>query len=131
MSDSAVKSPSSHRYEMVDHDHGAGGFGKVSKQRDTVLDRFVAVKDLHWPDNAELRERFAREAKVLARFSHPSIPSIYDVKFSDDRMTIYFEFIEGCSLSQIIKSDAPLRLRSAGLVHPGRVRRSGTPTEPE
>src|SRR5437763_1494625 len=107
MSNSQAISTDTSRYEMVDQEHGEGGFGKVSKQRDKILGRLVAVKDLHWPENPELRERFAREAKVLARFSHPSIPAIYDVKFNDDRMTIYFEFIEGNSLSQIIKSDAP------------------------
>jgi serine/threonine protein kinase len=95
------------RYEIVDDEHGEGGFGKVSKQRDTVLERYVAVKELNWPEHPELRERFVQEAKLLARLSHPSIPSIYDVKFNDDRMIIYFEFIEGHALGQIIKSDAP------------------------
>jgi serine/threonine protein kinase len=107
MQDSVVNSPKTRRYVIVDNEHGEGGFGKVSKQHDTELDRYVAVKELHWPDNAEARERFAREAKVLARFSHPSIPAIYDVEFSDDKMILYFEFIEGDALSQIIKSDAP------------------------
>jgi serine/threonine protein kinase len=90
------------RFEIIEDTHGSGGFGHVSKQRDKELDRIVAVKDLRFLDDPELRERFMREAKTLARMSHPNIPAIYDVKFRQERMTIYFEFIAGKSLGRLI-----------------------------
>ena len=60
---------------------GAGGMGEVYKARDTRLDRFVAVKILpsHLADSPELRERFEREAKTIAKLNHPHICTLYDV----------------------------------------------------
>jgi serine/threonine protein kinase len=92
------------RYEVIDDSHGEGGFGKVSKHRDKALDRFVAVKQLRILKDAEAAERFKREAKALARMSHPNIPAIYDVQFSEDQMYILFEFIEGKPLRELIKA---------------------------
>jgi serine/threonine protein kinase len=91
------------RYEVIDDEHGEGGFGKISKQHDKLLDRVVAVKQLRLLADTDARERFQREAKALARMTHPNIPAIYDVKFAKDRMSIYCEFIEGQSLRAIIE----------------------------
>lgn len=94
------------RYEIVDESHGKGGFGKVSKQRDKFLDRFVAVKQLHLIDDKEAKARFEREARTLARMSHPNVPAIYDVKFYGDSMHVYFEFLDGQTLSELIAQGA-------------------------
>lgn len=94
------------RYEIIQEAHGEGGFGRVSKQRDLLLDRLVAVKQLRLLEDAEARARFQREAKALAKMGHPNIPAIYDVKFGDDRMEIYFQFIEGRPLREMIKDGA-------------------------
>ena len=90
------------RYETVEDVHGEGGFGRIQKQQDKLLNRLVAVKELKLLDDAEARERFAREAKTLAKMSHPNIPSIYDVEFLTDSMRIYFQFIHGADLRKII-----------------------------
>lgn len=95
------------RYELLDDSHGKGGFGQVSKRKDKILERLVAVKELRLLDDESAKERFRLEAKTLARLSHPNIPAIYDVDFGPDRMLIYFEFIEGKSLSKLIK-ESPL-----------------------
>jgi serine/threonine protein kinase len=92
------------RYEIIDESHGAGGFGRVSKRRDRILDRLVAVKQLRMLQDEEARERFKREAKALAKMGHPNIPAIYDVKFADDQMEIYFQFVEGRALRDVIKA---------------------------
>src|SRR5438093_13655311 len=91
------------RYELVLDAHGEGGYGRVSKRRDKILDRFVAVKQLKLLKDDDARERFRREAKALAKMSHPHIPAIYDVRFTDELMEIYFEFAEGRPLRDIIK----------------------------
>ena len=61
-------------YEIVSS-IGAGGMGEVYKAKDTRLDRTVAVKVLpsHFSGNAELRERFEREARAISSLSHPHI----------------------------------------------------------
>lgn len=83
------------RYELIAADHGEGGFGRIAKRRDKLLDRFVAVKQLRMLDNQEARERFKREAKALARMTHPNVPAIYDVQFDEDQMFICFAFGRG------------------------------------
>ena len=93
------------RYEIIQDAHGEGGFGCVSKRRDKILNRLVAVKQLKMLKDDDARERFRREAKALAQMGHPHIPAIYDVQFEDNRMEIYFEFVEGCALRELIKQE--------------------------
>ncbi|MEN6488754.1 MAG: protein kinase [Smithella sp.] len=97
------------RYEIVATATGEGGFGKVDKAQDKVLERCVAIKTLDPlfktnPSNEDI-ERFRREAKTLARLSHPNIPAIYDVQFSeaDKIFKIIFEWIEGISGRESLK----------------------------
>ena len=60
---------------------GAGGMGEVYRARDTRLDRFVAIKVLPGPfaSDPERRQRFEREARVVASLSHPHICALHDV----------------------------------------------------
>jgi eukaryotic-like serine/threonine-protein kinase len=67
------------RYHVLDK-LGEGGMGAVYKARDTKLDRVVAVKvlpagRLH---DSDAVVRFQREAKALARLSHPHIIQAFD-----------------------------------------------------
>ncbi len=85
---------------------GRGGMGSVYKARQKGLDRLVALKimpataakDPSWP------ERFAREARALARLSHPNIVGVYD---SGETEGVYFfamEFVDGVNLRQMIRA---------------------------
>lgn len=59
---------------------GQGGMGAVYQARQPALDRYVALKIIH-PQIAHdvtFAERFAREARTLARLSHPHIVAVYD-----------------------------------------------------
>lgn len=60
---------------------GAGGMGEVYTARDTRLDRTVAVKILpaDFAADADRRQRFEREARVIASLSHPNICALHDV----------------------------------------------------
>ena len=89
------------RYETIEDAHGEGGFGKISKYRDTELERLVAVKELRLLDD-DAKERFRREAKTLARMNHPNIPAIYDVEFGPEKMRIFFAFVDGKPLREMI-----------------------------
>ena len=60
---------------------GEGGMGEVYQATDTRLDRTVAIKVLpeHVASDADLRQRFEREAKTIASLNHPHICTLYDV----------------------------------------------------
>src|SRR5512132_1743800 len=60
---------------------GAGGMGEVYRARDTRLERTVAIKVLpsHWADDAEMRQRFEREAQTIASLNHPHICTLHDI----------------------------------------------------
>ncbi len=90
------------RYELLAR-ISKGGMGAVWRAYDRRLRRDVAVKLLHpWiAEDAELRRRFAREARVLAPLEHEHIVRLYD--FGDDPETpfLVMELIEGASLGEV------------------------------
>ena len=57
-------------------------------------------------------ERFKKEAKILAQFSHPYIPAIYDVDFDsqNSRFSIIFEWIDGTNLNKYLRSNGALTI---------------------
>src|SRR6185436_5746133 len=98
--------------------HAEGGFGKILRGRDNVLERDIAVKVLSPLASAitdNHLERFRREAKILASLSHPNIPSIYDVKFDKSEFLIFFQFIHGKTLRQLLDKEGAAPLTQARL----------------
>lgn len=88
---------------------GMGGFGVVYKARDLKLDRMVAIKFLHAPLNRTHRDRFEREARMLANLSkHPGIVQIFT--WGEDAGEPFFvlEYLEE-------SGDSLLRKRATGL----------------
>jgi class 3 adenylate cyclase/predicted ATPase len=88
---------------------GAGGFGTVYLGHDTELDRPVAIKVLHaGPDvpHAE-SERFLKEARRLARLSHPGIVTVHDVGVHEGQVYIISDYLEGLDLSEWLKRNSP------------------------
>nr|MDP9266940.1 serine/threonine protein kinase [Acidobacteriota bacterium] len=81
---------------------GAGGMGEVYRARDTRLDREVAVKILPstMSENADIRERFEREARAVSKLSHPNICILHDVGREGDVDFIVMEYLEGETLEQ-------------------------------
>jgi eukaryotic-like serine/threonine-protein kinase len=94
-------------YEIVSP-LGSGGMGVVYKARDTKLGRFVALKFLRGDerDGNVARARLLREAKNASSLNHPHIATIYEVGESDGRAYIAMEFVEGRSLSEVIRRDS-------------------------
>jgi eukaryotic-like serine/threonine-protein kinase len=90
---------------------GAGGMGEVYRARDTRLDRIVAIKVLpaHLADKPELRERFEREARVVASLNHPHICVLHDIGQQDGIDFLVMEYLEGETLAQrLLKGPLPL-----------------------
>ena len=69
---------------------GRGGMSSVYLGEDPVMDRFVAVKVLppEFLHHPSFRERFDREAKIIAALEHPAILPIYD--YGEDQGLPYF-----------------------------------------
>ncbi len=83
---------------------GRGGMGTVYRAQDTLLDRQVAVKVLADELSADpaLRDRFVREARIIARMSHPNLPQIHFVGRSEGRLFFAMEWIDGESLEALL-----------------------------
>src|SRR5499433_135851 len=88
------------RFVILDH-VGSGAMGEVFPAYDSELDRKVAIKLLHddaGPRSDELRPRLAREAKALAKLSHPNVVHVYDTGVHDGRTFVAMELVAGRTL---------------------------------
>lgn len=91
---------------------GRGGMGAVYKARQTALDRLVAIKVLppQVGRDPAFAERFSREAKALARLSHPRIVAVHDagsvaLPGTNDRLYYFvMEYVDGASLRDVIRA---------------------------
>ena len=97
---------------------GAGGFGTVYLAHDTELDRPVAIKVLRGGRNApnDEAERFLKEARRLARLSHPGIVTVHDVGLHEGQVYIVSDFLEGPDLAGWLKQHIPSWHESARIV---------------
>src|ERR1700758_4567345 len=87
---------------------GAGGMGEVYRARDTRLDRTVAIKVLptHLSDNAELKQRFEREARTISSLNHPHICHLYDIGSYEGTDFLVMEFLDGETLADRLRKGA-------------------------
>jgi len=85
---------------------GRGGMGAVYKARQPGLDRLVALKILpRQVGDTTFAERFAREARALARLNHPNIVAVYDFgRTGDGLFYLVMEYVDGVNLRQAIRS---------------------------
>ena len=85
---------------------GQGGMGAVFKARQKHLDRMVALKILptELSGDADFAERFSREARALARLSHPNLVTVFDFGQAGPFHYICMEYIEGANLRQVLKT---------------------------
>jgi eukaryotic-like serine/threonine-protein kinase len=95
------------RYMILDL-IGRGGMGQVYAAYDPKLDRQVAVKLLHaqhvgaWPTD-EAQSRLLREARAIARLSHPNVVAAYDAGTWEGHVFIAMEFVEGQTLADWLR----------------------------
>jgi serine/threonine-protein kinase len=96
------------RYTIIEK-IGSGGMAMVYRAKDEKLDRDVTFKVLreeHLSDN-EFIKRFNIEARAAASLSHQNIVSVYDVGNDGDIYYIVMEYIDGCTLKELINRKAP------------------------
>ena len=77
--------------------------------RDRSLDRPVAVKELvpEFATDPSFVERFRREAQAAANLSNANIVGVFDWGAQDGTYFIVMEYVDGPSLSQVLRSDGP------------------------
>jgi serine/threonine-protein kinase len=92
-----------------------GGMAQVYLARDRSLDRPVAVKELvpEFATDPSFVERFRREAQAAANLSHPNVVGVYDWGAQDGTYFIVMEYVDGPSLSRVLRSDGPFHPRRA------------------
>jgi hypothetical protein len=95
---------------------GAGGMGEVYRARDTRLERTIAIKILSVAGSgltdASRIERFRREARAVARISHPNICTLHDVGQEGLITFLVMEYVEGVTLADRLL-DGPLSMPAA------------------
>jgi len=92
------------RYRL-DAQIGTGGMSTVFRAFDVVLERPVAVKLMHREiaDDEQQLERFRREARHVAQFSHPHVVNVIDAGEDGGRPFIILEYVEGETLKDRIR----------------------------
>ncbi len=95
---------------------GRGGMGTVYRATHLTLDRVVAVKVIN-PEfimNQDVMQRFAREARLMAKLRHPRAAMIYDSgTLPDGRLFIVMEYVEGTTLADILRRDGKIPFKKA------------------
>ncbi len=95
-----------------------GGMSTLYLGRHREMGRQVVVKQLH-PHLARdqaLVKRFEREARILGGLRHPNIVDIIDFFQHQDASYIVLEYIEGCSLNELLGRRSPLPVTVAAFV---------------
>ena len=89
---------------------------EVYKAHDPSLDRFVALKVIlpHLASDPEFALRFATEARLAARLSHPNVVTIYEIDMVDGQQFLTMQFVPGPTLAGYIA-------RSGALVSPNGI----------
>ena len=88
------------RFVMIDL-LGGGGMGEVFLCYDPELDRRVAVKllrTLRGGREGEAPARLLREARTVARLSHPNVVTVHDVAMWEGRVFLAMEYVAGPTL---------------------------------
>ncbi|WP_206307303.1 MULTISPECIES: Stk1 family PASTA domain-containing Ser/Thr kinase [Streptomyces] len=99
----------------VDARIAVGGMATVYRAVDTRLDRLVALKVMHpaLAADASFVERFIREAKSVARLSHPNVVGVYDQGAQGAYVYLAMEYVAGCTLRDVLRERGALRPRAA------------------
>lgn len=101
-------------YELLDV-VGQGGMGRVYRARDTRYDRVVALKVIleHEQQEEDFVKYFRREAELVGRMNSPHIVPIHGYGDVDETAYLDMRYVDGMSLSQIVRQFGPASFRTA------------------
>jgi serine/threonine protein kinase len=92
---------------------GKGAMGAVHRAFDPVLEREVALKVMlpRIADDPEHKRRFEREARAVARMSHPNVVTVFDLGYhTDGSPYIVMELLKGRDLLQTLRAEPAFSL---------------------
>ncbi len=94
------------RYE-IQSEIGRGGMAAVYLAHDPNFRRNVAIKLVsgNLEHNEDFRERFEREARLIARIEHPAIVPVYDFGDHNGQLYLVMRFMQGGTLADRIKKE--------------------------
>jgi tRNA A-37 threonylcarbamoyl transferase component Bud32/tetratricopeptide (TPR) repeat protein len=107
---SSIEQQTLGRY-LIEREIGKGAMGKIYLAFDPKLDRRVVIKTVCFnlaasaADTAALKDRIYREARAIAKLSHPNIVVVYDVEDDKELSYIVMEHLEGRDLRQALQSE--------------------------
>jgi len=87
----------------------SGGMADVYKALDMQLERFVAIKIIRreYEDQELFVKRFIREAKIVAKLTHPNIVRIIDFGYEEKTPYLVMEYIPGGTLKDLLGKPMP------------------------
>jgi len=93
------------RYELR-QELGRGGMATVYRAYDPLFEREVALKILNREllDDPQVRERFERETKIIAKLEHAAIVPVYDVSRDHTQLFFVMRYMSGGSLTEQIQN---------------------------
>ncbi|EDM81550.1 serine/threonine kinase family protein [Plesiocystis pacifica SIR-1] len=93
---------------VIERRLGAGGMGEVYLAHDPELGRHVALKQVRAARTSPAeRERLRREARALARLSHPNVVQVHEVGDDGGETYLAMEFVEGQTLREWLEPARP------------------------
>ena len=99
---------------LLTEELGRGVFGRVFVARDPDLQIDVALKVIRTPKSDE--SQGLKEARLLAKVSHPNVVRVYRVERIADEVGIAMELIRGRTLSQVVHTTGPLAAHEAAVI---------------
>ncbi len=93
---------------------GKGAMGQVYLAKDEMLEREVALKVMvaSIADDEELKQRFNREAKAVARMQHPNVVNVFDLGYhTDGSPYMAMELLRGEDLQKAMRQTPPMTVQ--------------------
>ncbi len=90
------------RYVVVD-EVGRGAMATVYRARDPELEREIALKLVHFHDGGTSAERLLREARAMAKLTHPNVTRIYDAGTEGESVFLAMELVVGMDLARWLR----------------------------
>ncbi|HEY5935045.1 MAG TPA: protein kinase [Kofleriaceae bacterium] len=106
------------RYQVIEP-IAEGAMGSVYRGERLKLGRAVAIKVMHHelPDELASRQRFEREAKLMALLEHPNCVSVIDFGLHDDKPFLVMDLVRGTSLLELLDKVVKLEIpRGADII---------------
>jgi serine/threonine-protein kinase len=102
------------RYQLLQR-VGSGGMADVFRARDSMLERYVAIKVLRadFSENESFQNRFRQEARAAANLSHPNIVTVHDFGLDRGQLFIVMEHVPGADLKTLLRQRGRFTIEEA------------------